>query len=290
MRHRGPRHFSALLTRRRPDPQRRLDADTASDRPRRSWLPTRPGTRLVAALGATVLMLGGAVVAAGIVDDEGATAAYQPPPRSVSPTTSRSHTRTPMPSAQPATDGVPSPPATRNDTATPEREPQPAPTPRQTQDQAPAQDDATRPSLLPVPTSELPSADTSPQVSAAAPGVGLTAPRSSGERSTGGAGPRPRDSSAPQTAIDSRPAGHDDSQARFTFHASESASFACSLDGAGFRSCDSGVRYDGLEPGWHTFAVRATDSAGNTDPSPDSYGWHTSASGWAQDQAKDLLN
>jgi len=235
-------------------------------------------------------MLGGAVVAAGIVDDEGATAAYQPPPRSVSPTTSRSHTRTPMPSAQPATDdGLPSQPATADDTATPQPEARPVPTPRQTRDQASAQDDAPGPSL-PVRTPELPSTDTSPQVSAAAPEVDLTTPRGSGERSAGGPGPRPRDSSAPQTAIDSRPAGHDDSQARFTFHASESASFACSLDGAGFQSCDSGVRYDDLEPGWHTFAVRATDSAGNTDPSPDSYRWHTSASGWAQDQAKDLLN
>lgn len=231
------------------------------------------------------MLLGGAVVAAGIVDDEGATAAYQHPPRSVSPTTSRSHTRAPLPSAEPvADDGLPWQPVAGEDAPTPE--PEPALSPQQTHSQAPVQDDTTTP--LPVPTPDLPS--TSPRVAAAAPEVDIPSPRSTSDRSTGDAGRAPADNAAPQTAIDSRPAGHDDSRAQFTFHASESASFVCSLDGSGYRPCESGIRYDDLEPGWHDFAVRATDSAGNADASPAGYRWHTSASGWAEDQVKDMLN
>jgi len=34
------------------------------------------------------------------------------------------------------------------------------------------------------------------------------------------------------------------------------------------------VHYADLSPGWHTFAVRATDSSGNVDPSPAETRWH----------------
>ena len=84
--------------------------------------------------------------------------------------------------------------------------------------------------------------------------------------------PTPEDDSAPNTSLSaSYPAGD---SATFTFSADESASFTCSLDGAAFTSCGSGVHYSDLAPGWHTFAVRATDSAGNTDPSPAETRWH----------------
>ena len=43
--------------------------------------------------------------------------------------------------------------------------------------------------------------------------------------------------------------------------------YSCSLDGAAFASCASPTSYVGLGQGSHTFAVRATDAAGNTgDP------------------------
>lgn len=64
--------------------------------------------------------------------------------------------------------------------------------------------------------------------------------------------------------------------ARFSFSADEAASFTCSLDGAAYSSCDSPTLYSNLDPGWHTFSVRATDSAGNVDPSPASTRWHAS--------------
>jgi len=241
------------------------------------------------------MLVGGAVVAAGILDDEGATAAYQPVPHSVSPNTSRSHTREPTRSAdRVADDALPGQAPTEDDAAAPEPEQRPDPSPTK------AQDDHTE-LPLPVPTPTVPSAGVTAPLSTSAPGVDLPSPRSPRDQATAGSPSatsaertRPSDRTAPQTAIDSRPASHDDSRARFTFHASERSSFVCSLDGAGFQPCESGVTYDHLEPGWHDFAVRATDSAGNADTSPAGYRWHTSAVGWAADQAKDqagdLLN
>jgi large repetitive protein len=83
------------------------------------------------------------------------------------------------------------------------------------------------------------------------------------------------DLSAPETTIDSGPTDPTaDTFASFAFSASESgASFECSLDGAAFAPCASPQDYTGLAPGSHLLEVRATDSAGNTDASPTSYGW-----------------
>jgi hypothetical protein len=55
---------------------------------------------------------------------------------------------------------------------------------------------------------------------------------------------------------------------RFAFASSEAGStFSCKLDSGSFRPCASAKTYK-LKPGRHTFGVRATDGAGNTDPSP----------------------
>src|SRR5206468_3122796 len=55
--------------------------------------------------------------------------------------------------------------------------------------------------------------------------------------------------------------------ASFSFGASEPSSLACSLDGAAFAPCTSPAGYSGLADGSHTFAVQATDGAGNTGAS-----------------------
>jgi hypothetical protein len=82
------------------------------------------------------------------------------------------------------------------------------------------------------------------------------------------------DTLAPQTTIDSGPSGTTSaSSATFTFSADESGSFACSLDGAAFSACASPQSYSGLAEGAHSFQVRATDSAGNTDPTPAARTW-----------------
>jgi hypothetical protein len=79
----------------------------------------------------------------------------------------------------------------------------------------------------------------------------------------------------PQTAIDSSPADPTNvTGASFDFSSSEAGStFQCQLDGAGFSTCTSPESYSGLGAGSHTFEVKATDAAGNTDATPASYTW-----------------
>jgi hypothetical protein len=83
------------------------------------------------------------------------------------------------------------------------------------------------------------------------------------------------DNTPPDTIIDSGPSGTvGTSSASFSFHASQAAStFGCRLDGGSFSTCTSPATYTGLANGGHTFAVRATDPAGNTDSSPASRSW-----------------
>ena len=74
---------------------------------------------------------------------------------------------------------------------------------------------------------------------------------------------------SPQTQIDVGPSGPYNSQATYFSFSSPtpSATFECSLDGAGFSSCVSPQFYINLTEGSHTFQVRAV-AAGNTDPTP----------------------
>ena len=62
--------------------------------------------------------------------------------------------------------------------------------------------------------------------------------------------------------------------ASFTFSSTESgSSFSCRLDAGSWGSCTSPKAYSGLSNGSHTFDVRATDGAGNTDGTPGSRTW-----------------
>jgi hypothetical protein len=61
---------------------------------------------------------------------------------------------------------------------------------------------------------------------------------------------------------------------RLIFGSSEGGSaFQCQLDGGAYVDCSSPFGYSGLGEGDHTFHVRATDVAGNTDPSPPASSW-----------------
>ncbi len=83
------------------------------------------------------------------------------------------------------------------------------------------------------------------------------------------------DTTPPQTSIGSGPADPSSSaDASFTFSSSEAGStFECALDGAAFGACTSPASYTGLADGSHGFSARATDAAGNTDPTPATWSW-----------------
>jgi hypothetical protein len=97
----------------------------------------------------------------------------------------------------------------------------------------------------------------------------------------GGSTPPP-DTTPPETTINSGPSGTVTATAAdFTFSASEAGStFECRIDGGAWGSCTPPKSYSALQAGDHTFDVRATDAAGNTDQTPASRTWTiTSATG-----------
>ncbi|HWM62689.1 MAG TPA: Ig-like domain-containing protein, partial [Solirubrobacterales bacterium] len=90
------------------------------------------------------------------------------------------------------------------------------------------------------------------------------------------------DSAAPQTQIDSNPPALSNSAAAsFAFSGTDPGgsgvtSLQCRLDSTvpgAWTICTSPRELVGLSEGAHTFEVRATDAAGNVDPTPATYGW-----------------
>jgi hypothetical protein len=82
------------------------------------------------------------------------------------------------------------------------------------------------------------------------------------------------DTVAPETFITGAPAPTaGTSAATFHFSASEPASFACRLDGGAWSACTSPQLYELLGAGPHSLEIRASDSAGNTDPTPAIHSW-----------------
>lgn len=92
---------------------------------------------------------------------------------------------------------------------------------------------------------------------------------------------QPSDTTAPNTSITGGPSGFTKSRtARFTFKSSEEGStFECKLDGGSFESCTSPKQYTDLKDGRHTFQVKATDKAGNTDTSAAKRTWNVDTKG-----------
>ena len=77
------------------------------------------------------------------------------------------------------------------------------------------------------------------------------------------------DTTAPQTTIDAGPTGPtNDSTPTFSFSSEAGASFQCRVDSAAFAACSSPHTTAALANGAHTFEVRASDAAGNTDATP----------------------
>jgi hypothetical protein len=85
----------------------------------------------------------------------------------------------------------------------------------------------------------------------------------------------PLDAVAPETTIGSGPSGTStSSSASFGFSSSEAGStFECRMDAGAWGACTSPKAYSNLANGSHTFDVRATDAAGNTDATPATRTW-----------------
>jgi hypothetical protein len=82
------------------------------------------------------------------------------------------------------------------------------------------------------------------------------------------------DTRAPETSITYGPVSTYANTARFEFTSDEDGgTFSCRLDAGAWGVCFSPSHYSALPPGPHTFSVRATDPAGNTDPSPAPWSW-----------------
>jgi hypothetical protein len=74
---------------------------------------------------------------------------------------------------------------------------------------------------------------------------------------------------APDTTIDSGPSGlTNDATPTFAFSSEAGATFECKVDAGSFATCTSPFTAASLVDGSHTFSVRATDAAANTDASP----------------------
>ena len=93
------------------------------------------------------------------------------------------------------------------------------------------------------------------------------------ETNGGGGGGPSADTKAPETTIGKHPRKRTRKRlARFKFSADEPSSFECSLDGRTFKACESPLKRR-VSRRRHTFAVRATDAAGNADQDPASFSW-----------------
>ncbi|WP_375770300.1 Ig-like domain-containing protein [Archangium gephyra] len=83
------------------------------------------------------------------------------------------------------------------------------------------------------------------------------------------------DLTPPETTIVSGPPARTNAtSATFDFSSETGATFECSLDGAAFTSCADPVTFTGLTAErLYTLQVRARDTAGNVDPTPETYSW-----------------
>ncbi|QJR12723.1 hypothetical protein DSM104443_03816 [Usitatibacter rugosus] len=83
------------------------------------------------------------------------------------------------------------------------------------------------------------------------------------------------DTRVPDTSIQSGPEASTYSRsARFTFASDKpSSTFECSLDGAPFVPCASGIAFADLSFASHAFLVRARDPVDRIDPTPASFTW-----------------
>jgi len=84
------------------------------------------------------------------------------------------------------------------------------------------------------------------------------------------------DTTPPEALMTSAPSGSTtatDATIYFTSTEPDGATYQCSVDGGEWYDCDSPQVLTGLDDGEHTFAVKATDAAGNEQQAPTDVSW-----------------
>lgn len=85
------------------------------------------------------------------------------------------------------------------------------------------------------------------------------------------------DATSPETVLTSAPSGWiETARVDFVFGGTDAIGiqgFECRLNGGSWTTCTSPLTLEGLADGAYSFAVRAIDAAGNTDPSPAEASW-----------------
>jgi hypothetical protein len=311
MRHRAPRTLDFLKSFGNPRGSRYLLAG----RRRAGWLIANQKTRLMLAVASVMVLACAAVVTATeIPGDDDSVAATDAPASAgqalrsgTAEQVSRSSGRTPWDTSgdapaqgtpdqqapapegpQPGSDGTGVPSPEEDETSTPD-ESAPVPSP-ELPSQTPSTDGSglgvSSPQSLPLNTSTPTGSSENPGESTGGESTDESSEdwEDSSDGDSGDAASEdesstsaPSDQTAPETEIVSSPTVTDSavSSSSFEFTANESATFACSLDGQAYEPCSSPTEYSELSPGRHTFAVQATDAAGNVDPSPAQVSWVT---------------
>ena len=121
-------------------------------------------------------------------------------------------------------------------------------------------------STSPTPTetsSALPELTATPEVGTA---TLSKAPQTPSASAPSASAPAPADETAPDTSASTTSVDGDSWTVAVS--ADEPASYECSLDGGSYRSCGGSTTFSNLDHGRHSLTARATDDAGNTDPTP----------------------
>jgi RNA polymerase sigma factor (sigma-70 family) len=223
----------------------------------------RPRGRMAVAAGAgaAALLVAGGLGAAKLLADP-AQQALRPLPTSTATSTTR-------PAVLPVTTTAPAPPPTTA-VAKPKPKPEPAPPPEPKPKPKPSPPGTTTEAgETTPPTSPATAPTTAPEEAVAPPTTTGKGPRRTKPTPEPPAPPTtkpPADTTAPRVSLTGGPpaATTPETAATFAFTASEpGASFACQVDGGPWQPCASPRTLDGLAVGAHSFAVRATDGAGN---------------------------
>jgi RNA polymerase sigma factor (sigma-70 family) len=228
---------------------------------RRGAFRSRGKAGVAALVGAGVLFVGGGLGAATLLGERSETAVGGTATTASGTTTERNTPTVPSPTTTTAPEPGTTAAKPGTTAAKPKTQPAPSPPPQTTQPDE---------SVPPTTPAETPTTD--PAESVTAPTTTDEPPaRTKPKKATPSTRPPPTlpaDTTAPLVSLTGGPAASaPETTATFGFSANEpGVTFSCKVDGGGWQPCESPRALAALALGAHTFAVRATDKAGNVGP------------------------